>query len=47
MHRAPDLTLHSEVEDVGYGGTLGKDKEAVSPGCWEGQGFWTAADCGQ
>ena len=40
----PDLTMHADAADVGYGGTLGKEVLAGSRGLWEGQGFWTAAD---
>lgn len=45
LHRLePDLTLHSDAADVGYGGTLGKLQEARTPGLWDGRGFWTAQD---
>lgn len=45
LHRPePHATLHSDAADVGYGGTLGFDQAAGSPGLWEGRGFWTAED---
>ena len=40
----PDLTMHSDAANFGYGGTLGKDTKAGSPGLWVGQGFWTAEE---
>lgn len=40
----PDLALHSDAADVGWGGTLGPDLRAGSRGLWEAQGFWSAAD---
>lgn len=39
-----DVTMHSDEADVGYGGTLGFDEGAGSPGFWEGRGFWEASD---
>lgn len=44
QHFKPDLTVHSDAADVGYGGNLGYDKRAGMPGSWAGQSFWTAAD---
>lgn len=45
MHRVPnDLCMHADAADLGYGGTLGLNMDAGSPGLWEGQGFWTAED---
>lgn len=40
----PEVMMHSDAADVGYGGTLGPVGEPGSPGLWEGQGFWTASD---
>jgi len=39
--------MHSAAADVGYGGTLGYNEEAGSPGLWEGRGFWTPSDRAQ
>jgi hypothetical protein len=38
------LVMHSDEADVGYGGTLGFNKEAGSPGLWAGRGMWEARD---
>lgn len=43
----PDVTMHSDAADVGYGGTLGFDETAGSSGLWEGRGFWTMEDRAQ
>jgi hypothetical protein len=40
----PDLVMHSDAADVGYGGTLGFNKEAGYPGLWAGRGMWEARD---
>jgi hypothetical protein len=40
----PDLVMHSDAADVGYGGTLGFDRVAGSPGLWAGRGMWEASD---
>jgi hypothetical protein len=40
----PDMTMHRDAADVGYGGTLGLLQNAGSPGLWEGRGFWEARD---
>jgi hypothetical protein len=44
LPRPADLTMHSDAADVGYGGTLGTNPEAGSPGLWEGQGLWTTRE---
>jgi hypothetical protein len=31
--------MQSDAADVWYGGTLGTDREAGSPGLWEGRGL--------
>jgi hypothetical protein len=36
--------MHSDAADVGYGGTLGFNQEAGSPGLWAGRGMWEARD---
>lgn len=36
--------MDSDAADVGYGGTLGFNPLAGSPGLWEGRGFWTAPE---
>lgn len=41
---APDLTMHSDAANVGYGGALGSNTLAGSQGSWVAQGFWTARD---
>jgi hypothetical protein len=47
LHPPPaDLTMHSDAADVGYGGTLGMESEAGSPGLWEGPGLWATTQCG-
>lgn len=43
----PNVTMHSDAADVGYGGTLGFDEEQGSRGLWEGKGFWTTEERGQ
>lgn len=43
----PDLSLHTDAADLGYGGTLGPSMEPGARGLWEGQGIWTAADRAQ
>lgn len=40
----PAIVMHSDAADVGYGGTLGFDEVAGSPGLWEGQGIWAPTD---
>ena len=40
----PHMAMHSDAADVGWGGTLGPNLQAGSPGLWEGQGFWSAKD---
>lgn len=40
----PSMAMHSDAADVGWGGTLGPNLQAGSPGLWEGQGFWGAED---
>jgi hypothetical protein len=45
LHPPPaHLTMHSDAADVGYGGTLGLESEAGSPGLWEGHGLWATAE---
>jgi hypothetical protein len=45
LHPPPaDLTMHSDAADVGYGGTLGLESEAGSPGLWEGHGLWATEE---
>lgn len=44
INQYPNLIMHSDAAVVGYGGTLGPDTTAESPGLWEGRGFWTAQD---
>lgn len=39
--------MHADAADVGYGGTLGLDMAAGSPGLWEGRGIWTAEERAQ
>jgi hypothetical protein len=41
---APQLSLHSDASDVGYGGTLGPHSAQGEPGLWESQGIWGWAD---
>jgi Reverse transcriptase (RNA-dependent DNA polymerase) len=36
----PDLTMHSDAADFGYGGTLGPVGKAGDRGLWESQGVW-------
>jgi hypothetical protein len=36
--------MHSDAADVGYGGTLGLESEAGSPGLCEGHGLWATAE---
>ena len=36
----PQCNLHSDVADVGYGGTLGTDLNPGSTGLWDCQGLW-------
>jgi hypothetical protein len=45
LHPPPaDLTMHSDAADVEYGGTLGMESEAGSPGLWEGRGLWATEE---
>ncbi|PXF48649.1 hypothetical protein BWQ96_01501 [Gracilariopsis chorda] len=45
VHLSPDMMIHSDVGDVGYGGRSGFGDEQGSHGSWDGQGFWTAGEC--
>lgn len=44
---SPDLTMHCDAADIGYGGTLGSGVLPGSRGLWEDQGFWKAANRAQ
>lgn len=38
------MTTHSDASDVEFGGTLGTDITAGSPGLWEARGLWSAKE---
>lgn len=40
----PQIAMHSDADDVGYGGTLGFEERKGQPGLWDGRGFWNAED---
>jgi hypothetical protein len=45
LHPPPArLTMHRDAADVGYGGILGLESEAGSPGLWESYGLWATAE---
>ncbi len=45
MHpTAPDVVLHTDAADVGYGGTMGTTDRAGDPGLWWAQGVWSWQD---